>query len=200
MIKGVFVSFLQCQSVTDACAAKKRYDDKKSRKTQEKKRTYVFRSFTTHLRKSHTNQIVPINTDTEDNQVAPVPRSAPLSEDEQEHFDDYNNRCESRVEEQYLRDSFGIDHQIPEAGSSKDALTSKSIHVKEMGIDGSLLTRTESSNSIHSMQLKDIFEDVHSDDDETLPTGSSCSSSFYSSFLTEDGSTLDPTIRRISSK
>ncbi|KAL3795815.1 hypothetical protein ACHAWO_005870 [Cyclotella atomus] len=177
---AVHAKFLQCQAVTGA--VRRREDENKHKKTacrqQRRKNANPFQIAAGNIKKSvlSSRQIVPYKAEEND----PIDRinlalqkSVPLSEDEEEQLDRYDREYQKRAEKQRLVDSFlasyrsedeVTDCQIPPTKSRSDIKSRKMVGVKEVIIADCMFKRTSSSSSL---ELRDIFEEIDSDDDET---------------------------------
>jgi hypothetical protein len=209
---AVHAKFLQCQAVTGA--VRRREDENKHKKTacrqQRRKNANPFQIAAGNIKKSvlSSRQIVPYKAEEND----PIDRinlalqkSVPLSEDEEEQLDRYDREYQNRAEKQRLVDSFlasyrsedeVTDCQIPPTKSKNEIKSRKMVGVKEVIIADCMFKRTSSSSSL---ELRDIFEEIDSDDDETSSTGSSYTESFGSSYSSQHDSASGPVARKISS-
>lgn len=203
---AVHARFLQCQAVTDA--VKHREDEKKQKRQQRKKNANPFQIAAGNIRKSvlSSKQIVPYKP--EDNHVIDqvnlaLQRSVLLSEEEEEQLDMYHREYQARAEKQRMADSFLASYQsedvtncqIPPTQSTKEIKSREMVEVKEVIIADCNFKRTSSSGSL---ELRDIFEEIDSDD-ETPSTGSSYTKSFCSSNSSQHGGASGPVARKISS-
>jgi hypothetical protein len=180
--QSVYAYFLQSQVVTDA--VQKREVDKKrnDNKKQNRRNANPLRVAADNLRKSACRQILPVKDESanQDEVNIALRRSVILSEDEHEEMERYNRNYQKKIEEQRLVDSFlasyksrdeGTDHQIPLGRSTNTISSRHNIEVNEIVVADTAFKRTNSSSSL---QLRDIFEEIDSDD-ETLSTSNSAS-------------------------
>eukprot|EP00956_Cyclotella_meneghiniana_P027583 scaffold62141_cov46-Cyclotella_meneghiniana.AAC.4 len=185
---AVYSRFLQSQVVTNV--VKKREDEKKgnAHSGRRTKNTNPFRFGAGRQIKSNIKQVVPIQTEACDYyQTNLARRKSDLSENEHTHF---------KKPQMCFKDSCILSYKSKDEGTGGHAPRSrngvkskKNIEVKEIIVADNEFKR---SNSSSSLQLREIFPDIDSEDDETSSTSSSYASSFCSSYSTDNGSTNAP--------
>ena len=193
--KAVYAYFLQSPTVTNA--VRKREDEMKRNvphgRRQSRGRANPFR-LGCSLVMPNNKQIVPFTGEPQEAEVNLALRSSVIfSEDEHEQLEKQRTMYQKEMEEKHLVDSFQVSYKsktantdcqiIPTAESSNGNSINKLIEVKEILVADGKFKRTNSSSSL---ELKEIFPEIESDDDdETSSTGSSYSSSYRSSFASE---------------
>lgn len=190
---AVFSYFLQSQVVTEAVM--KRESEKRSVRPRERPSGHSWFIAAAGLRKSLTDKVVPAKSQADNVAVNIAPRrSKCLTEDQQ--LVQFRQESMKKAEEQRLVDSFLESYRSrdeendkvfpsenPSISSSARKLLGNEIVVYKSNYEGSGITSFNRTNSSSSLQLKDIFEEVDSDDDdETSSTGSSCTSYSGSSY------------------
>lgn len=177
----IYSRFLQSQVVTDA--VRKREDEKKRnmnsrRQERRRKNANAFRFGAGNWIKSN-KQIVPIETEACAYYQTNLSRRKSVSENEHKHFkksqqERLTDSClvSHRSTVSYQSGDDGTGGQEPSAGSRNGIKSKKNIEVKEIIVADNEFKR---SNSSSSLQLREIFPDIDSDDDETSSTGSSYS-------------------------
>lgn len=218
---AVFSNFLQSQVVTEA-VEKREEETKRNSKRQHGMSSLSFRFAASGVSKQKTSKVVPVKTQEDNHEVNIAPRkSILLTPDEHEQMLQYSKEYQKKEEERYMADSFlqsyqskdeDTDHIIPSVDYSNDISARKNpqndiivVNHSEAGLQSECVVKADASfernYSVSSLQLKDIFDDMDSDDDDISSIGSSKSSSFCSSYSSQAAMLISsPTTKVISSR
>eukprot|EP00804_Cyclotella_cryptica_P023018 CCRYP_000288-RA/>CCRYP_000288-RA protein AED:0.14 eAED:0.14 QI:0/-1/0/1/-1/1/1/0/328 len=215
---AVFSNFLQSQIVTEA-VEKREEEKKRNSRRQYGMSGLPFRFSASGLSKPTTSKIVPVKTEGDNHEVNIAPRkSILLTADEHEQLLQYTKEYQKKAEEKFMVDSFlqsfqskdeETDH-IFSSGDSCETATRKNpqkeivvvSHIEASQQNDCVVganSTIERHCSASSLQLKDIFDDVNSDDDEVSSIESTHSSSCSSYSSHADLLKSSPNTKEISS-